>query len=472
MDGPAQSYFLVVARYWKLLAIITLVPTILAVCLIAFVLRPVYRAEASVIFPLRRASTFMRRSLSEMDVPVTSMASIMESTASLYNHIAIIESRTLALRVYETLKQEKALDMMSTYPDIATDPKRSEGDKRRSLAGRMKKRVHVDDVNRGLAVVSFMHTNPEVAAAVANAYVDETLGFLNDLNRSTQSDLVAFLEQRQIEVEETLQTAEAEIEKVKEETGILSVDEQARQLVSSYAEIEALVAEAEIEYRGSLGRAQEMSKAGIEMEDYYNWLAAGREPEGGPAVPAIDALSDQAIARMRSQLGDLELKRQETLLWATPENPALKALELEIEALRRELFREFTDYYDAAIAGLMVESSAYQAQLDVAERILDDLDTRLDAFPPEERRLIELDRERKVQESIYLVVTEELVQARIQEKREEQPFTVLDEALVPTNPVRPRRLVITVGTFAISFWVGILVIFAVDASRRAAALRG
>ncbi len=472
MDEPVQSYFSVVKRHWKLLAIVTLIPTLLAVILVFLVLTPVYEGKTSVIFPLKQSASFMRRSLSEMDLPISGMSSLLTSTPTLYNHIAIIESRALAIRVYNYLRNEKGIDLLQTYEDILNDPDLDDDRRLRAVAKRMQKRVDVDDVNRGMAVITFLHTDAVTAAEIANAYVNETLAFLNEINQTTQSDLAIFLAARQMEVEENLQIVEAEIQQAKEETGILSVEEQARQIISSYADIEGLVAQAEIDYQGSLSQARGMANAGMDMEEYYAWLRAGENPDGDAPVPAIEALADTAIAKLRSELSNLELRRQQAMLWATPANPEVVLLNAEIEAVARELYREFADYYDAAVASLMVESTAYQAQLNVAQEVLDELDSRLDSFPPEERRLIELERDRDVQESIYLVITQELEQARIQEMRDEAPFTVLDEALVPIKSVRPRILVITLGTFAVSFWLGISIIFWVESAARRRRIAG
>ncbi|MFH1676804.1 MAG: GNVR domain-containing protein, partial [bacterium] len=175
---------------------------------------------------------------------------------------------------------------------------------------------------------------------------------------------------------------------------------------------------------------------------------------------------DTTIGRLRSQLSDLEVSRQQAMLWATTDNPEIMILDSEIEAVRKELYREYANYYDAEVANLMVESASYQAQLDVSQGILDELDKKIEEFPPQERYLVELSRDRDVFESIYYVVTQELEQARIQELREETPFTVLDEAIVPNKPILPRKLVIILGTFALSFWIGVFTIFATDAFRR------
>jgi len=468
MDQPARSYFSVVARHWKLLALITLIPTILAVITVFFILKPVYEGKITVIFPLKQSASFMRRSLSELDIPISGMSGLLSSSPTLYNHIVIIESRNLAIRVYNYLKNEHNIDMLDYYDDLKRDPE-VRGDPERLMQKvykRMQKRVDVGDLDRGMATVSFAHTNAEVAAITANAYISETLVFLNEVNRETQNDLVTFLMARQVEVENNLQVAESEIQRVKEDTGILSVEEQARQIITSYSEIETLVAQAEIDYRGSLSSANSMERAGMDMEDYYAILLSGETPDGDLPVPAIDALADTSIARLRSELANLELERQQTMLWATPDNPQLLLINSRIEAVTRELYREFFQYYDAAQASLIVESTAYRAQLSVAEDVLAELDIRLDAFPPEERRLIELERDRDVQESVYLVITQELEQARIQEQRDQEPFTVLDEALIPTKPVRPRKAVITAATFALSLWLGLMVIFWVDGIAR------
>jgi len=472
MDEPVQSYLGVVQRRWKLLLAITLIPTVVMIFLVYFVLTPVYEGKTSVIFPLKSSTSFMRRALTEMDIPVSGMQNLLTNIPSLYNHIAIIESRTLAERVYYYLLNEKDIDLLQTYDKILHDRKLDDEHRMRAVFKLMQKRVRVDDKDRGMAVITFVHTDPVIAAETSIAYVNETLAFLAEVNRNSQTDLVDFLEDRQVEVETNLQAAELEIQLTKEATGILSVEEQARQLITSYADIESLVAQAEIDYQGSLSLAGGMASAGMDMEDYYNWLNAGETPEGDAPVPAINALSDTTIAELRAELATLELERQQATLWATPGNPEIVLLDSQIEALKRELYREFSGYYDASTASLLVESSAYQAQLNVAEEILAELDSRLETFPPEERHLIELERDRDVQESIFLVITQELEQARINVMRDEQPFTILDEALVPQKPVRPRKLILTLAAFGIAFWLGIFIIFGVDSSTRRRSIVG
>jgi polysaccharide biosynthesis transport protein len=463
---PTYSYFSVVKRRLKSLLAVTFIPTILAVILVQWVITPIFEGKTTVIFPLQRASSFMRRSLSEMDLPISGMSSLLDTSPTMYNHIAIIESRTLALKVNDYLKTEKNIDLLASYSEIADDPKLNDEEKLNALAGRMQKRVQVKDADRGTADVTYLHRDPNIAAETANAYVTETLAFLNALNQHTQGDLASFLEARQGEVDKSLIDLEAKIEKVKEETGILAVEDQAAQLIKSYADIEAMVAQSEIDYQGSLSQARNMEKAGVDMKDYYTWIAGGKDAGKDQPSPAVDALSDPTIAKLRVQLDDLELKKQQALLYSTNENPEIISLNTQIEATRKELLREFSDYYDAAVAGLVVESTAYQAQLGVAKGILGELDQKLNAFPPDERRLIELQRDRDVQESIYLVVTQELEQARIQQKRSDTPFTVLDKALVPNKPVKPRKLLITFGTMAIAFWLGVLVIFIQESRSR------
>ena len=466
METPVVSYFTVVRRYWKLLSAIALIPTIIMAIIAMFVMTPVYQGKTSIILPLQRSSSLLRRSLSDLNVPISSMSSLLDTSPTLYNHIAIIESRNLAIRVYNYMLNEKGIDLVETYPDIARKTNLTQDEKVLKLSGRLRKKVKIDDTDRGLGVITFLHTDPVIAAEVANAYVNQTLVFLNDVNRATQSDLVTFLGARQNEVDESLKKAELDIQKAKEETGILFTEENARNLIGRYGDIEALVAQSEINYRGTLSHVKGLEESGLEMKGYASWMALGTEPGEAPPVPSVDALSDATIEKLRSQLGDLEVSRQQTMLWATEDNPEVAILNREIESVRKELYREYANYYDAEVATLMVESASYQAQLDVSQGILDELDKKIQEFPPEERRLVELERDRDVYESIYYVVTQELEQARIQELREETPFTVLDEAIVPNKPVLPRKLMIILGTFALSFWLGIFAIFVADSLRR------
>jgi uncharacterized protein involved in exopolysaccharide biosynthesis len=391
------------------------------------------------------------------------MASIFDTEPTLYNHIVIMESRNMAMRVRQYLIDNAGFDILDTYRDIKNKDVDSEDDRLRKLTERMMKRVNVEDSDRGAAKIQFLHHDPDIAAQVVNAYIQTTLDYLNEINHDTHRQLAEFLAGRKEQVDADLASVETDIETTKEETGIISVEESARQLIQAYSDIEILLAQSEIDYEGSLSTARSMENAGRDMEEYYSYIATGNEDGGLPPVPSIDSLQDAAIAKLRGDLADLEFQRQQTMLYTTPDNPEMLIINQQIESVRRELYKELSGHYDAEIASLMVESTSYNAMKNVANDFLHELDSRLDAFPPDERRLIELERDRDVLESVYLIVTQELEQAKIAELRDETPFTVLDPALPSEKPVKPRRVMIPAATMAISFWVGILIIFWVNA---------
>lgn len=87
---------------------------------------------------------------------------------------------------------------------------------------------------------------------------------------------------------------------------------------------------------------------------------------------------------------------------------------------------------------------------------LEQLKGQLGALPALQTDLARLIRDNKVQEQLFLLLTGELEQARIVELKQTPTIQVLDPAVPPERPSRPRRLVLAFGAAALAFAVCVL----------------
>jgi uncharacterized protein involved in exopolysaccharide biosynthesis len=89
---------------------------------------------------------------------------------------------------------------------------------------------------------------------------------------------------------------------------------------------------------------------------------------------------------------------------------------------------------------------------------LDQLNQRIGNLPALQTDLGRLMRDAKIQEQLYLLLTSELEQARIRESMDTPTVQVLDAAVPPERPSKPRRLVLTaaallLGLVGAATWV-------------------
>ena len=98
-----------------------------------------------------------------------------------------------------------------------------------------------------------------------------------------------------------------------------------------------------------------------------------------------------------------------------------------LQELRRQMMEK-----EIAISGL-------QARLDVVDEQLGQSKVQLALIPGKEIVLNRLERSLQTREQLYVTLVEKLQEARIAEQSELGYVDIIDEAIVPDNPVRPRK---------------------------------
>ena len=473
-EGRVSSVLQVAGRRWLTIVAFILVVMIVTFLVSYFFLPKKYQAQVKIIYPLRRGAGFIKASLGALDIPIRGFQSILETDSTTYNHIVIMQSRTVAEMVVDEL------DLTNYYKKIHG---KTPEEKLRRAAKRLRRAMSVNDTIKGAVVIKLKDRDPKMASDMANAVVDATGDYLIELYQETAGKMTIFLRDREIEMEQELSVIESAIRQKKEETGILSVDSQAQEIINTYAELQQLLTAAEIDYRGSfaaLGATRDLSdealayvaaieKGEIPLGETYSTYLIDEEGSTGiqpPPKPIVKALEDPNIGLLRKQMSEIQLELATKRIAFSNEHPDVIVLGERLAHAREALYEELLKFYDASIATLEVENIAYGAQVDVVKEVLTDLDERISRFPAEEQGLIELERKKKVSESVLLVIEQELEESEIRQQKLELPFTVLDEAIPPRRPISPRLAVNPVIAGGIAAWIIVYFVFWQEARKR------
>jgi len=268
----------------------------------------------------------------------------------------------------------------------------------------------------------FCHdSNPQKTRNVVNAIVETYRRRNIDENAQEARETLKFIEGQKTLVHEQVTASEKALRDYKEEFGIVSLPEEATQIIENYAKF-----------------AVEKSRLDIEMKHHYTVLAALKQ--SSPAafgLPAVN-MENTVLSNMGLKLSELLTKRQELLALYTETHPEVLAVQAQIE--------EMTETLRQVVKNTLASLKARKTEI---EKVMEDYYLELKALPDKERALAELVRSREVSSGIYTFLLQKREEARITEAATIGNIRVIDEAELPLRPIKPNvRLNLLLGLIA------------------------
>lgn len=187
---------------------------------------------------------------------------------------------------------------------------------RKALPSRI--RVTSDKKN-GLITVEVDDKDAQFAADLANAHETEATKLLGRLAVSEAQLRRVFFEAQLKETKEHLITAEVDLQRVQEKSGVIVLDKQAEALIASAAQVRSLIAERQVQLKVLRGSATEQNpeviRLNTELRALQSELSRMESNQGGVPGSAVDLpvgrLPAAGVEYVRARR---ELKLQETLL--------------------------------------------------------------------------------------------------------------------------------------------------------------
>jgi capsule polysaccharide export protein KpsE/RkpR len=190
-----------------------------------------------------------------------------------------------------------------------------------TLRKAMPKYIRVSsDKKSGLISVEVDDRDPKFAAELANAHAGEITKVLGRLAVSEAQLRRVFFEKQLNDTKENLVRAEQHLREVQEKTGVIVLDKQAEALITSAAQVRALIAEREVQLKVLRGSATEQNpdvvRLNAELAALRTELArmesSTSKRNAGSAVDIpVGKLPEAGIEFIRARR---ELKLQEALL--------------------------------------------------------------------------------------------------------------------------------------------------------------
>ena len=311
LDGIGPSIGLIELLTWlgegkRLIVGVTFLATVIA-AVVAMLLPPTFTARTTVLPPGAQQQGSSAAALAALGGLGSAMGGLgIKSPDELY--VALLKSDSV-MRALDTRFGLKARYEIETNEAL-----------RRAFPNLV--RVYVEK-KTGVINIEVDDRDPDFAASLANAHVEEVVKVLSRLAVSEAQQRRAFFEQQLQAGKETLVKAETELQRVQETSGAIALEKQAELLISGAAQLRAAIAEREVQLQvlrtGATDRNPEVMRLMAELRAMRAELARMEAPPSGRANGErnnaldlqVDRLPEATVSFVRARR---EMKLQETLL--------------------------------------------------------------------------------------------------------------------------------------------------------------
>lgn len=272
--------------------------------------------------------------------------------------------------------------------------------------------------------VSFEHRDPVYAARVANEVVNVYSRYRAELY--DQSAAYRFFQEQLRIADGKLRELQEKQARYKASTEMISPEAQRTVLLNRLSDYESRLTEVRTSRIGKEARLEVLKQE----------LARGKV--GIPSIESSDSPSrEKHIAKLRGELLDLQMRREQLLTRFTPQYEGVRNLEKQIAATQRQIAEEIDQIVQmesVAISALRSEEQALQESIASIKR-------DIQALARQEYEFSQLSRGIDDNQQIYSMLLRQREEARISLAKMQRGVSarVISPAEPPLHPVRPRK---------------------------------
>lgn len=271
-----------------------------------------------------------------------------------------------------------------------------------------------------------------VANAVARAYRDYNI---KEKNRKT-FETKSFVEEQLRLTSNRLTQAEEELRAFRESYSLISMDDQTRNTLDRLNDVE-------IEFEKLKNQKKEVESQLKMIEE-----KAKLSPEKFERTLIVPD-RDSPIFGLRGKLSDLFLKRETLLIDFTEKHPQIVEVNDQIQAVILEITKELKAFY----------SILATREADLSTK-LNRLKRENQSLPEKALKLVRMQRELQLQESLYAQLKTKYQETLIQESGKVEEVSIVKPALVPAAPHNiPSKARIVFTGIVMGLFIGIVFAF-------------
>lgn len=349
---------------------------------------------------------------------------------------------------FEVLKGKIRFSLLCANPENCTGPK-----SKNQIASLLQTKTEISQ-KRGLDIVSIKaeSPSPQEAALISNCYAEAYADYSLKFNRGHLTLNREFLEKQVQEKYNSLLQTEDKLTNFLRTENVVELNAQANSIINALTGIEGNYNNAQIDLQSTNKAVVEMRN---ELEKY--------DPKASDYFES--KITDPYISELQTEIARLEIQRDlvktgnEEIL---KNSKSLKESDKKIAELKNNLNEKLKILKDGAssntpeevrsLSAKFFETKVLNSQSKIKESLLksylNKYQEKFNKLPAQSIEYANLERERRANEKIYLMLLEKYQEALINEESQPNNVKIIDYGKIPSSPSKPNRfLIITIGLF-------------------------
>ncbi|WP_374582185.1 chain length determinant protein EpsF [Pseudoduganella sp.] len=410
------AQFLLILQARKKIVLLTLLITVAATLVVSLLLPKTYEASSSLVMNYKGVDP-----LTGMALPGQLMPGYMAT------QVDIIGSKNVALRVVDQLKLADSPAVIQQFNESTG----GKGSVRDWLAELLQKKLDVVPARESSVLnVTFKASDPQFAAAVANAFAEEYMKITVQLKVEPMKKATSYFNSQLKLLRDNLEAAQAKLSKYQQEHGIVSVDNR--------LDVESM-------------RLNDLSAQLVQAQAQSMEANSRQSVARGMGSSSPDVTASPVVQNLRVNLAQQESKLAEMGQRLGRNHPQYQSAAAEVARLRAGLNEQ-----TALVTSSVSNNANVFAQREAALRA---------ALGEQKAKVLQLNRQRdemnvlnkdvESAQRAFDQAAQRVSQTRIEGGSDQSDVSVLNPAVPPIEPSGPRVLLNTVLSLLLGSMLGI-----------------
>lgn len=428
-----QDYLRILYR-GRWIIVLSFVVVVVATAIFTFTADPVYEASGKIIVESKGS---MERALFDLNY-------FGNQTTLITNQVEILQSRRLAEAVVRFLESVPFRDSLQIFQP-ADDG--SYMDFREQTEWIMDHLEVSPKKDADVIEIKFQAGTPFEAAKICNVIMQTYRNLNREFNRIEFKELRQFLEKQLEKKAEELRKSEEALKEYRQRERVVALDESTQETITRLAEAQALLNQTIVELDGYLEQKKSLEK---QLEERRSSLAQDVVINASPVLAQLQ----EEYARLVG-----EKVTYETLLSQDRVDPSeyklqMQSIENRLNAIKKKLQEEAQNIAATTMVAdplqiaqtltekiLEVETQikGLRAKINALQDIVNNYEAELEQLPDKALELARLTRQMEVDKETYMLMTQKLEETRISEAGQRENVSILDWAILPLYPIKPKK---------------------------------
>ncbi|MRJ05960.1 MAG: hypothetical protein C6I01_00345 [Epsilonproteobacteria bacterium] len=296
----------------------------------------------------------------------------------------------------------------------------------------LQKNLSVTQPSKGANIieVSFQDTIPQRGAQFVNTLVQVYLKERIKQKTQQADQTLQFIDSQLKEVSKKLAESETALENYKKNNKVVDLSFKAQETLKKLNDVET-------QYNQL-----------ILQEELLNMIIKKLHSPHSITSISTDVIQDPLLGNMIGELQKLLLKKEQLLMEYTPQHPAVIQIEKQIKMLQSMIANR-----------LRTIKKILESKKASLKKLIDQYTALLKNLPKNERRLVDLKRNYMINEKIYSYLLEKRAATAIARSSIISDNRIIDTALVPQTPVKPKKRLILAVAGITGVILGIFLVF-------------